>query len=136
MSEEHRPGPPARDPGQSVASFVEVFAVWLTRDARPTISEQTRRLQALPTGVHGAEELDLVVRHLQGLLGRLDALAEVMARPLGGPGAREIEQLSSAAADHCNEARTLMARAQRLLGSRPEPEGRTTVDDDCRARPD
>lgn len=131
MTEVHLPGPPARGPGQSVASFLEGFAAWLTDDVRPAIASQARSLATVPDP-DGADELALVVRHLETLVVELDELAGALAAPVGAAGTGALEPLLSAAADRCGATRELLARAQVLLDER----ARRTSAEGCGARPD
>ncbi|CAB4903218.1 unannotated protein [freshwater metagenome] len=133
MTEQPFPSPPGRDPGQSVASFLEGFAAWLAGDARPAIAAQADRLRAVPAGPRGGEELALVLRHLETLVLELDALARAIAAEPRTSDGLGLEPLLSAAADRCGETRELMSRARRLLDGPGRP---AAAPEGCGSRPE
>ena len=135
MNDEQTPRLPARDPEQTVPEFLDVFAEWLVHDARPTIAWQTRRLRQLAPELEDTEGIDLLVEHLEDVLGRLDHLAAaIFDRPAPGR-THEVEALAAASADRCSEARDLIGRA-RLVIAGPADDRRSASDLGCRLPPD
>lgn len=119
MSEEQGPRPPARAPEQPVTEFLDVFVTWLATDVRPAISARTERLRELVPRIEGGHEIEVVIANLDDLLVRLDAVAVSIAdRPMASR-AEEVESLAAAAAERCDDARALMARARMALAGRP-----------------
>lgn len=136
MTEEHLPSPPAREPEQTVAAFLDVFAVWLTADARPAIAAQTERLRALPPDFADAHEIAVVVGQLARLLVDLDTLSDSITDPDVALEAHDVEPLADAAADRCRDVRMLMRRTRGLLGTREDQRTGTPSDDGHRLKID
>jgi len=136
MNDEHTPSLPARDPDQTVPEFLDVFADWLVQDARPTIAWQTRRLRQLAPGLDDAGGIDLLIEHLEDVLGRLDHLAAaIFDRPTPGR-THEVEALAAASADRCSEARDLIGRARFVISGPAAGDRRSEADRGCRLPPD
>lgn len=131
MSEEQSPGPPARDPDPQVIAFLDGFAAWIVDDVGPAISAQTERLRELIPALRDAREVTDVVAHLDVLTAQLDALVAAIAVRDPAAGGSAVESLAGVAADRCNEARALMARARLVLGNRPDGCGRPPTGNGC-----